>query len=161
MKKLYLLRHAEASSDFSSDDKDRSLTSHGVAQARLLAHHFIDIDITLCSSAKRTQMTAEAVKESDGNLGTIEYQDFLYNAPAGDLLGALQERSENNVLIIAHNPGIHMLARSIADKGDQEQRDKLSLFYPPASLSIFDCDIESWKQLEPYSQKLLDFITQD
>ncbi|NQZ14413.1 MAG: histidine phosphatase family protein [Alphaproteobacteria bacterium] len=158
MPKLYLLRHGQAASSFNQEDKDRPLTQHGVSQASSLASHVQDIQKTLCSSAKRTQMTARAVQSAGGNLGNIEYQDHLYNASAGDLLSAIQECSSENILIVAHNPGIHLLARSLADKGDEAQLEKLNIFYNPATLSIFECDVENWSDIKPQSNRLLDLI---
>ena len=134
MPKLYLLRHAQAGSSFSLDDKDRPLTPHGIMQAQSLAFELKDIQKTLCSSAKRTQMTAQSIKDVGGNIGVIEYQHALYNAPAGDVLSAIQSCGSENLLVIAHNPGIHLLARSLASQGDKEKMEKLSLFYNPANL---------------------------
>lgn len=161
MPKLYLLRHAHAESDFSLDDKERPLSAHGIIQAKALAPQIKNIQKTLCSSANRTQMTAQSIKDAGGNLGAIEYQDDLYNAPAGDILNAIQSCGTENLLIIAHNPGIHLLARSMANKGDQNQLEQLSIFYNPATLSIFNCDIESWKYLRPQSNELLDLTIPD
>jgi len=161
MPKLYLLRHAQAASDFSTEDKDRPLTQHGIIQAQFLATYITNIQKTLCSSATRTQMTAQAIKDASGNLGTIEYQDHLYNAPVGDILNAIQTCGSENLLVIAHNPGIHMLARSLADKGDKVKLEKLNIFYNPATLSIFDCDIENWRDIQPQNNTLLDLIIPD
>jgi phosphohistidine phosphatase len=158
MPKLYLLRHAQAGSAFSGDDKDRPLTPRGIIQAQAIAPHIKDIQKTLCSSARRTQMTAKAIKNSGGDLGVIEYQDALYNAAAGDILNAIQACGLEDLLVIAHNPGLHLLARSLACKGDKAQMEKLSIFYDPATLSIFDCDIESWSDIQPQSNTLLDLI---
>jgi len=161
MRKLYLLRHAQASSDFAKEDKVRTLSKHGISQAMALAPLIEGIDKTLCSSAKRTQMTAQSLQKAGADLGVIEYQDSLYNASAGDLLSAIQTQSAQNLLIIAHNPGIHLLARSMANKGDEQKRNKLDITYRPASLSIFECDIDNWQNLNPQSNTLLDFIESD
>lgn len=161
MPKLYLLRHAQAASDFSTDDKERPLTPHGIAQAQSLAKHLSGIQKTLCSSAKRTQMTAQSIKDVNGNLESIEYRDDLYNAPAGSILNAIQECNAENLLVIAHNPGIHLLARSLANKGDQAQMEQLNIFYNPATLSVFECDIESWSNIQPQSNTLLNLIIPD
>jgi len=159
MPKLYLLRHAQAGSAFSGDDKDRPLTPHGIEQATSLAPHIKDISKTLCSNARRTQMTLQALIDAGVNAGDIAYEDALYNAPTGDILMAIQSCGSENLLVVAHNPGIHMLARSLANEGNQNQMEQLSIFYNPASLSIFDCDIESWSDLKPLENKLLDLIT--
>lgn len=158
MPRLYLLRHAQAGSSFSTDDKDRPLTPHGIRQAQSLAFDLKDIQKTLCSCAKRTQMTAQSIKDIGGNLGVIEYQDALYNAPAGDILNAIQSCGSENLFVIAHNPGIHLLARSLANSGDKSKLEKLNIFYNPATLSIFDCDIKSWSDLQPQSNRLVDLI---
>ncbi len=161
MPKLYLLRHAQASSSFDVEDKDRPLSPHGIKQAKQLAGYIKDVQKTLCSAARRTQMTANAIKKAHGNIGAIEYQDALTNAPAGDILNSIQRCGSENLLVIAHNPGIHLLARSMADKGDSAKLEKLNIFYNPASLSIFDCAIEMWSDLKPQSNTLIDFITLD
>ena len=158
MPKLYLLRHAQAASDFDTDDKERPLTPHGVGQAQSLISHIPDIQKTLCSSAKRTQMTAQSIKDINGNLGFIEYRDDLYNAPAGNILHAIQECNTENLLVIAHNPGIHLLARSLVNSGDKGKLEQLNIFYNPSTLSVFDCDIDNWKNIQPQSNKLLDLI---
>lgn len=161
MPTLFLLRHAQASSSFDVEDKDRPLSPHGIKQAQSLASYIKDVQKTLCSSARRTQMTASAIKKAHGNLGVIEYQDALYNAPAGDVLKAIQDCGSENILVIGHNPGIHLLARSMADKGDSAKLEKLNIFYNPASLSIFDCPIKKWAELKPQSNTLIDFIIPD
>ncbi len=158
MPKLYILRHAHAESDFNLNDKDRPLSAHGISQAKNLVEHIKDIKKTLCSSALRTQMTANALKDAGSDLGIIEYKDNLYNAPAGDILSSIQSCSAENILIIAHNPGIHLLARSLANKGNQSQLEQLNIFYNPATLSIFNCHIENWNELKPQSNELLDLI---
>lgn len=161
MPKLYLLRHAHAESDFSLDDKNRSLSARGIKQAQSLVPYINDIQKTLCSSAIRTQITAQTIKGNSNNLGTIEYQDYLYNASAGDILNAIQSCQSENLLVIAHNPGIHLLARSLANKGDKTKMEKLDIFYNPATLSIFNCDIESWSDIKPQSNELIDLIIPD
>jgi len=161
MPKLYLLRHAEAGSALSGDDKDRPLTPRGQAQALEVAKHIKDIDVCLCSTAKRTQMTLDIAIENGAQVKKVEYFDELYNAPAGAILATLQERTERNVLIVAHNPGIHQLADTLVSDGAKDQIEKLKLFYNPATLSIFDCTIESWQEIQPQKNALLNLIIPD
>lgn len=161
MRKLYLLRHAQAQSALEDDDKDRPLSAHGLAQARTVAVHLKDIDTALCSSARRTQMTLDAAQESGAEIKKIEISDNLYNAPAGDILNVLQQYGDGNVLIVAHNPGIHHFANIILSEGEKMEVEKLRLSYRPATLSVFECDVENWKDLQPQSSKLIHLIEID
>lgn len=161
MPKLYLLRHAEAPSCFELSDKDRPLSTHGISQAKNVAAHLKDIDLVLCSSATRTKMTCAALIEGGANFKNIEYLDALYNAPAGDLLSSIQTVNAQNIMVIAHNPGIHVLANRLVGGGDKGQIEKLNLFYNPATLSIFECDIERWADIQPHQNTLIDLIIPD
>lgn len=150
MRKIYLLRHAQAESGFSAPDKDRELTDHGKEQAFNVGLFLKNQDIhtVLCSVAKRTQETLEQVKTAGASFAKIEILEKFYNAHA-DILGREIELVENNVLVIAHNPGIHQLAFQLAKDGNASLIDRLAMGYPPASLSIFE------------DNQLNDFITPD
>ena len=161
MKKLYLLRHAQADSALSGEDKDRPLSAHGTAQTATVAPHLKNIDLCLCSSAKRTCMTLQGLEENGAQIKRVEYLDSLYNAPMGDILSELQKCAENNILIIAHNPGIHQLAGNLAGTGDNAQMEKVKLFYQPATLSVFECEIDQWNHIHLQSNKLTDLIIPD
>jgi phosphohistidine phosphatase len=161
-KTLYLLRHAEAPMAYGMTDKDRPLSPHGMNQAKLIAKNLVQIDHVLCSNAVRTKMTSEALVEAGAQFGKIDYLDHLYNATAGTLLENIQSTKADNILIIAHNPGIHMLANMLADEDDANpKREKLHLFYNPATLSILECDIKKWSDIQPRENKLADLIIPD
>lgn len=161
MKRLYLLRHAQAASDFSSSDKERTLTPHGITQAQFIATYIKDVDIALCSSAKRTQMTLDIVEKISGEIKKTELIDDIYNASAGAILNSIQSRTENNLLVVAHNPGIHMLASILIGLGDKTRCNNLTMSYPPGTLSIIDCPCENWNELQPQENTLVDLITPD
>lgn len=139
MRKIFLLRHAQADSDFNIKDHERALTYAGKAQALtvgvLLKNH--EINHVLCSSAVRTQETLNALKKAGVQFGSIDIIDRLYNSHADTLLDEI-DLTEGNVLIIAHNPGIHQLAFQLAQGGDSDMITRLAMGYPPASLSIFE-----------------------
>jgi phosphohistidine phosphatase len=158
MLKLYLLRHAEAPMSFDMNDKDRPLRSHGVDQAKKAAESLKNIDHVLCSDALRTKMTFEALIEAGAKFDKVDYLNELYNAPAGDLLNALQRCEAQNILIIAHNPGIHVLANMLVGDGEKSQIEKLNIFYNPATLSVFDCDIKNWSDIHPAQNTLVDLV---
>lgn len=161
MPKLFLLRHAQAGSSLSKNDKDRPLSPHGIQQAKLVAPYLQDIDLALCSNAKRTKMTLETTIDAGASIKKIEYLETLYNAPLGDILSALQSCEGQNIIIVAHNPGIHQLAGTLAGNGEKSQLEQIRLFYQPATLAIFDCDIENWAEIQPQANTLIDLIIPD
>ena len=161
MRKLYLLRHAQADGGYDAPDKERLLTDHGIKQAVSIAAHLNNIQKTICSNAVRTKMTFEAIEKTKPDATQdIQYLETLYNAPAGDLLNALhdQDSISGDVLLIAHNPGIHQLANILALDEGSENNNRLMFDYAPASLSIFECPIEKWNALKPAENKLIDLI---
>lgn len=162
MRKLYLMRHADAPMAYDMLDKDRPLSPYGIDQAKSIAKHLEVIDHVLCSSATRTKMTCEALIEAGVKIGKIDYLDNLYNAPAGILLEKLQSASSQSIMIIAHNPGIHALANMLAkDEVNNAQVEQLRLFYNPATLSIFECVIDDWKNIEVGNNQLNNLIIPD
>lgn len=161
MKRLFLLRHAEAGMSLDLSDKDRPLSTHGIDQSKKVSESIENIDHVLCSSALRTKMTCEALIEAGTKFGKVDYLDELYNAPASDLLNALQSCAANNIMIIAHNPGIHMLAATLTGSGKAPQTEAINLFYNPATLSIFDCDIENWSDIQASENTLVDLVIPD
>lgn len=159
-KTLYLLRHAQAESALNCDDKDRPLSAQGIQQAEKVGLYLKEkaIDSVICSSAKRTRMTLKAVQENGEEFENIEYSDAAYNAPVGELLNIIQASSADNILLIAHNPGIHMLANIFINDDENANTEKLKIFYRPATLSIIECDIDHWKDIQPHENKLIDLV---
>lgn len=163
MKKLFLLRHAEASNDLGADDHDRSLTPNGLNQASkvggYLKNHNYMIDLVLCSSARRTKMTLKGLQDGGAVISKKEYSDTLYNAPASHLMNELFGSSGDNVLIIAHNPGIHQFSGLMVQKGDPEYIERLMFGYAPATLSIFECPFNEWADASENKSTLIDLFT--
>lgn len=160
--KLYLLRHAQAASSFDMEDKERPLSDLGISQAKALSSHLKNIDVGLCSSATRTMQTLSIAQESGASVRDVSVLDFLYNASAGDLLSQIQlQKDAKSLLIVAHNPGIHQLAKVLCGEAEETKKVKLEMFYSPSTLSIFECDISDWSDLAPKSNTLLDLIIQE
>lgn len=115
MREVLLLRHAEAMQGGpDSRDSERPLSLHGEAQARAagswLAEQGALPDAVLCSSARRTQMTADAV----GKVLRIPQPRFLpalYQATPGELLDLIENHAPEarQVLLVGHNPGMEQL----------------------------------------------------
>lgn len=163
-KRLYLLRHAQAASEMEIDDKSRSLTLHGLSQAAQVGAYFkennITLDQALCSSARRTKMTLAEVKKSGATVKKERTLDEIYNAPAGDILHAIQGADGDNILVVAHNPGIHQLANMLVGRGERVNLERLMMGYNPATLCVFDCSCDVWANILPQENELLDLIQQ-
>lgn len=166
-KKLYLLRHAEAPNDFTVDDKNRALSAHGQAQAQHVGEYLkaenITIDLALCSTATRTKMTLESIVEASATIKKTEFQDSLYNAPTSAILESIQNcpADINNILVVAHNPGIHQLAYRLAENGNNQEIQKLSFSYAPATLSIYTIEHDNWAEITKTLITLDKVITPD
>jgi phosphohistidine phosphatase len=159
MLKLFLLRHAQAANDFTIDDHDRPLTPHGLKQAENIAKHLPQIDLALCSDACRTRSTLEVIEKTGTAINKAQYLNSFYNAPAGELLAEIQNSgTAKNLLVVAHNPGIHQCAVMLSKQGDNMHSNQLIFGYPPASLSIFEYGINDWKNIQPQGNKLIDLI---
>lgn len=122
VKKLYLLRHAQASSQ-SEKDFDRPLTPEGERVVRHLAKFLedkeIEIDRILSSSAIRAMATANILAE---NLGVVvKPVDELYEASARTFLVTINgiEEKYGKVLIVGHNPTITYLAEYLTNEAFQ------------------------------------------
>lgn len=114
MRELILLRHAHAESAVPGmDDLDRPLSVQGQAEAeaagRWLQEHGYLPDRVLCSPARRTRETCEAVMAS---LGYVEcrQEPRIYDATPGRLVQVADENRElARVLMVGHNPGFEQL----------------------------------------------------
>ncbi|MFT3905344.1 MAG: histidine phosphatase family protein [Steroidobacteraceae bacterium] len=115
-RQLILLRHAEAlPASGKVRDHDRPLSAHGQGQAEAVAHQLLDqevkLDLILCSSALRTRETAARTHRRFEHC-RLEVLEALYNADPVTLRAQLAAHAGQAqcVMLVAHNPGISMLA---------------------------------------------------
>lgn len=112
---ILLLRHAHAvPAGPGQADLDRPLSPEGQAEAeaagRWLVEQRLLPDQVLCSPARRTRETLEAV------LGVVGYVDQrleegIYEATPGTLAAlADQYRDAGRLMLVGHNPGLERLA---------------------------------------------------
>lgn len=149
MKHLILMRHAKAEKDAPSrEDFDRSLTERGRDEAKSVATalkaYGLKPDFALVSAAARTQQTFVQVEGVFGGIRAAISKDF-YNASAG-VLRRFVETNENNgecLLVVAHNPGLQMLAVDYLFEGaaGQDVIDKVRGNYPTATATVFEIDV--------------------
>ena len=114
VKKLYLVRHAEAANTTASDFQ-RPLTGEGERVARRLGkwldEQAFSIDQIYSSTALRAKTTAELINESLGK-GSVQQDAELYEASVRTFLRAVNAISDeiNGAMMVAHNPSITYLA---------------------------------------------------
>lgn len=164
MKRLYLLRHAEAEAQSSGPDRERSLARQGYHDAESLGRMMRRVgylpDFTLCSGARRTRETCQILREFLPRHG-VTYAEMLYNAPSDTLLDTVRavEDRHGAVLLIAHNPGIYLLARALENGDDAAVSNRLREGYPSGTLAVFDCLCDSWGTLAPGRSVLRALVT--
>lgn len=111
MKRLYVLRHAEAVDEV--PDFERVLTQKGVDSVVKLAGEVRSsmpgVDVVLSSSAARALQTASIFVEQLGiNPSIIKSSRLLYDAGATELFNIVSELQNDaeNVLVVGHNPAV-------------------------------------------------------
>ena len=152
---ILLLRHAHAGpAGPGQADLDRPLSPEGQAEAEaagrwLLAQGLLP-DQVLCSPARRTRETLEAV------LGVIGYVDqrleeAIYDATAGTLATlADQHRDVGRLMLVGHNPGLERRAALLHSGQSGDYRGM-----PPGAVAVLR--LPAGAELEPGAARLVDF----
>jgi phosphohistidine phosphatase len=158
------MRHAKSSwDDPELPDFDRPLNARGRKAANRMATYFrkagISPELILCSAAKRTRETCEAIL-SAGIAPRVSFDDELYGAPAGDLLDLVRDLPDAlmRVLIIGHNPGVQDLAQVITGQGDPTSIRRVHEGFPTGAMATLSCG-PVWHDLNPGQARLVSFIT--
>lgn len=165
LKRLMLLRHAQALPANGGQDFDRPLSPKGLEDAQALGvtlrRRGLIPDYILCSSAKRTQQTChEALLNSSEHKIHTGFTKAIYHASRGELFHLLQsvENEPQSVLLVGHNPTIYELAAMMAAQGSEPLLGRLNNGYQPASLSVFEVQIDRWADLDPEKSRLVEFM---
>ena len=123
MKNLFLLRHAKSSWDNAAlADFDRPLSKRGISNAILLSEHIqkhnITFDLVLSSPSERTQSTLVLVLSALDDFPTTTLKESMYHASPFSLTQLIKEQDDaiNNLLIIGHNPGLHILTEQLTNQ---------------------------------------------
>ena len=155
MKRLCIMRHAK--SDWSNPalaDAERTLNARGVKSADFLAGFIVDRgwtpDHALCSTAIRARSTIKPLTERLGDKCKIDYRDDLYMAMPNDLLRFIRDLDDGNetVLIVAHNPGLEMLAVDLANDESAAFAAQMADHFPTGALAVFAFDVANWSDVK-------------
>lgn len=147
LENLVLFRHGKAQRPFDAiDDFSRDLVERGKSDSynqalRLNELGFIP-DIALVSSAHRAKQTWEKASEVYKHANAIITRDLYLAAPQIYLDMAINSECKN-VLLIAHDPGLHDLCRHFL-KGSEISSDAEMLLYelPTSGIAWFKKDLK-------------------
>ncbi len=167
MKQLMILRHAKAApEDFYADDHARALNERGREAASAVAEYMVNKNLqpglVFCSTARRTQETWEILSTTlQVPPSNIHYDKRLYLASAGDIVTFVQatQSPEKSLLLIGHNPGLHVLALELAGSGDAALHTKLRQNFPTAALAVLRFEVENWADIAVGEGTLTHFVT--
>lgn len=166
MLELILMRHAKTEPGGPGQaDRKRLLTDRGHADARLVGEKMKGErwlpNRILCSPAVRTRQTLETLVEAFGMEVPTEFIEALYGAHAPDYLDTVARSggSARRLLVIGHNPTIHMTARAAAASGDRTLRERLSERFPTAAFALIAFAIDDWAKVGSADGRLLAFVT--
>jgi phosphohistidine phosphatase SixA len=158
MRQVILLRHAHAEpASAGQADLDRPLSPVGLAEAeaagRWLAGQGLQPDRVLCSPARRTRETLEAVLAVTG-YAEQRLEDAIYAATPGTLIGLLQEQNEvERLLLVGHNPGLERLV-ALLDSGQSSDYRGM----PPAGVAVLALpELPAREPIEPGLGRLTAF----
>ena len=162
MKRLILVRHAKSSWDEPGiPDKDRPLNARGREAAkkvgRWLEQQELGPDEVICSAALRCQETWDRIAPALKTEAAVRIEDGLYLADENKILSVLKTASGDNVLIIAHMPGIGDFAREM--RRDPPPQHEIFGKYPTGAVTVLDFNIDDWTALLPGTGVVRSYIT--
>lgn len=156
-RRITLIRHAKAEDDGVTQDHQRRLNPRGVADAAALGAWLKETgglpELFLCSTATRTRETLAGFATNTPTILT----DKAYLASAGELLALLQQTDDavKHVAVVAHNPGLHQLAATLAGEYAQEtDADALLLKFPTSACAQFSITLKRWQDVALQSARL-------
>lgn len=145
MKNLLLMRHAKSSwKNHSLSDHQRPLNKRGKKDAPRMGKHLreqgINLDVILCSTAKRARATAKGLLTEYTFEGDLFHIDDLYHASFETFITLLNQLPESidTAMIIGHNPGMDTFLEMICDNYEH---------MPTASVAHVKFLVKRWAEL--------------
>jgi phosphohistidine phosphatase len=164
LRRVFLLRHAKSEhAGADTPDADRPLARSGRRACAAVADHLrssgLAPDLVLCSSARRTRQTVAAIASALPSAVPVVTEDRLYLAEPAELLTRLRELDDGlpSVLLVGHNPGLHLLALALIDPRDRAQ----VVTFPTAAFAVLETRVHRWAELGPATARLASFTTFD
>jgi phosphohistidine phosphatase len=165
MRRLAILRHAEAVPQGELADNERPLTEAGRDMAERMGQFFrsekLTPDLALVSPSVRTRETFDGFLRGAKQKPEAEFPPALYHATLEGLEEIITEAPSEAVflLIVGHNPGLAELAVALAGKGKKSELAKMRGHFPTPCLALIDFDIEDWTEVGRGEGRLEYFVT--
>ncbi|HEY8031944.1 MAG TPA: histidine phosphatase family protein [Methylocella sp.] len=160
MSRLFLVRHAEASTHAPEGDSQRPLTIAGQASAARMGAYFrasgLVCDLALSSPARRARETLAMILQELPQSPACQFEASLYNAGIDTLRDLLSQTSGwvKTLLIVGHNPGLAEFARFLVRGGESA----MPRHFPAPCLAIIDFTCSDWWEAHAGSGRLEHFV---
>lgn len=153
LENLVIFRHGKAENPFdANNDFERNLVESGTRDAKNQASRLFDLgfepDTILVSSANRALQTFEAAKDIFPN-AEVSISRELYLASIDTYMDEVLASNGRNVILIAHDPGLHELCRYFL-KGEKETKETtlLKLELKTAGIAWFKRNLKRKSQMK-------------
>ncbi|NCV19329.1 MAG: histidine phosphatase family protein [Rhodobacterales bacterium] len=155
MKRLILMRHAEAGWHINMDDHERPLSASGIRDAKkigswLKEKEYIP-DEVISSTSVRTRETLSYLFLECPQI----FEKSLYLADAEQMKSTLKTLLSETVILLAHNPGITELAHDLMN---HEEKHENFMDFPAASTLVIDFKADRWSEVKSDSGIFVDFV---
>ena len=155
MKRLILMRHAEAGWHINTDDHERPLSASGIRDAKKIGSWFNEKaympDEVISSTSVRTRETLSYLLLECPQI----FERSLYLADADQMKSTLQTLLSETVILLAHNPGITELAHDLMN---HEEKHENFMDFPAASTLVIDFKADRWSEVKSDSGIFVDFV---
>ncbi len=142
MKKLYLLRHAQAQQNI-NNDRARTISTQGGLEIEQVASQFkakkMLPDVTFCSTSVRTIQTLDRLQMYSHVKLKVEYTDQLYGVSLEELVNFLRAIDVHikNVMVVGHNPTMNELSSYLIS-------ERKEVIFGTANLLAMTLHIDNW-----------------
>lgn len=150
MKKLLLIRHAQATHEGGYTDFERPLTPKGIREATTMAGRInakgITPQLLVSSPALRTMGTADIFTEHL-SIHQPHINKDIYDASTQTLLEVISRFDDSNefIALVGHNPGISEILYYLT--GSPQQMDT-------SGVALIELNIDTWAEVTENSGKL-------
>ncbi|WP_030611317.1 SixA phosphatase family protein [Streptomyces sclerotialus] len=142
LRRLLLLRHAEAARPPGTPDHERPLSPRGRRDATAAGRLLTEADrlpgLVWRSTSRRTRETWELAAAGPGSLCSVRYEPRLHRPPLPDLLAMVREAPAHigTLLLVGHNPSPRDAILATAGDGVGSELRTVQDKFPTAAIAL-------------------------